>query len=314
MTIQEHLPHDQVNDESLSFLKAIGVDYVSIHPSPPTWDGEDRQAYWHEMRRRAESHGLRLQNVGTKTWEEICLGTPDRDEKVSAWCTMLRNLGAAGIPTLGYTFQPGGYFRTTPTRGRGDTRYSSFDYDEMAEDPPDRSDRRIEEDRLQENLERFLEEVLPVAEAAGVVMALHPDDPPIPEPLGGVPRIVSSLQQYKRIFERTPSDNHAMLFCQGCVAEMGEDIPAAIRGIGSLGKIAYVHFRNIRGTPGRFEEVFLDEGDADMFETMAAYKAIGFEGPFMMDHTPRFSQSQAEWAGRAFAVGYMRALIRAVYR
>ncbi|MDP6775979.1 MAG: mannonate dehydratase, partial [Candidatus Latescibacteria bacterium] len=107
MTIQEHLPYDQVNDESLGLLRAIGVDYLSIHPSPPTWDGEDRLDYWLEMRGKAESHGLQLRNVGTKTWEEICLDHPDRDEKVAAWCTMLRNLGAAGIPTLGYTFQPG---------------------------------------------------------------------------------------------------------------------------------------------------------------------------------------------------------------
>ena len=189
MTIQEHLSHDQINDDNLRFLKAIGVDYLSIHPSPPAWDGQDRLDYWKAMRRLAESHGLRLTNVGTKTWEEICLGAPDRDEKIAAWNTMLRNLGAAGISTLGYTFQPGGYYRTPSVPpGRGGARYSTFDYDELMKNPPDRP--RIPEPQVWENMAYFLERALPVAEEAGVIMALHPDDPPIPETICGAARIV----------------------------------------------------------------------------------------------------------------------------
>ena len=112
-----------------------------------------------------------------------------------------------------------------------------------------------------------------------------------------------------------PSRANAMLFCQGCVAEMGVDVCEAIRDIGGRGKIVYVHFRNIRGTPKRFQEVFLDEGDVDMVRAMETYKAVGFEGPFMMDHTPRFPQEEVGWwAGRAYAVGYIRATIQAVYR
>ena len=313
MTIQEHLPWEQVNDETLGFLKAIGVDYLSIHPSPPTWDGQDRLDYWQAMRRLAEAHGLRLHNVGTKTWEEICLGTPDRDEKIAAWCTMLRNLGAAGIPTLGYTFQPGGYFRTNSTPvGRGGARYSTFDYEALMKDPPERP--RIAEAQVRENMAYFLERALPVAEEAGVVMALHPDDPPIPETICGAARIVSSLEQFRRIFDTAPSRAHAMLFCQGCVAEMGEDVPNAIRQMAGLGKIAYVHFRNIRGTPRKFQEVFLDEGDADMFRAMQTYKEVGFKGPFMMDHTPGIPDDAGGRFGRAFAVGYIRAMLQAVYR
>ena len=51
-----------------------------------------------------------------------------------------------------------------------------------------------------------------------------------------------------------------------------------------------------------------------MFKAMQTYKEIGFEGPFMMDHTPQFAQQQAGWAGRAYAVGYIRGLIQSVYR
>jgi mannonate dehydratase len=105
-----------------------------------------------------------------------------------------------------------------------------------------------------------------------------------------------------------------MLFCQGCVTEMGVDVEQAIREIGALGKIVYVHFRNVRGTPRNFQEVFIDEGDVDMVKMMQTYRDVGFQGPFMMDHTPQFAHGQTFWSGHAFAVGYMRALIQAVYR
>src|SRR5262249_5761748 len=163
-----------------------------------------------------------------------------------------------------------------------------------------------------ENLLYFLRRVIPVAEACSVRMALHPDDPPIPEPMGGAARIVSTLDDYQRIFDAVPSDANAMLFCQGCVAEMGEDVCQAIRRIGAQKKIVYVHFRNIRGTPRSFQEVFLDEGDVDMVRAMQTYREVGFQGPFMMDHTPHLPQEKAAWAGRAYAAGYIRALIQAV--
>jgi mannonate dehydratase len=314
MLIQDQLPWEQVNDENLSFLKAIGVDYLTINPAPDLRDGADRTDYWFAMRQLAESHGLKLQNTACPGWDELTLALPDRERKIEAWCTLLRNLGAAGIPTLGYNFKPVGNFRTPATIGRGGAHYSTFNYDEFMQDPPFYPEKAIQEDQLWENLEYFLSRVIPVAEEAGVRMALHPDDPPIPEVMGGAARIVSSLEQYKRIFNLVPSESNAMLFCQGCVTEMGVNVEQAIREIGALGKIVYVHFRNVRGTPRNFQEVFIDEGDVDMVKMMETYRDVGFNGPFMMDHTPEFPNGQTFWAGHAFAVGYMRALIQAVYR
>jgi len=316
MIIQEQLGWNQVNDENLSFLKAIGADYFTIYPSPDMRDGKDRTAFWIEKKEQAASHGLQLMNVARNCWDEITLGLPDRDEKIEAWCTILRNLGDAGIPTFGYNFKPIGNFRTDSVPpGRGGSAYSTFNYEAFTQDPPHHADKVISEEKMWENIEYFLERVVPVAESSGVRMALHPDDPPIPEPLGGAARIVSTLEQYHRIFDLVPSHNNAMLFCQGCVAEMGVNVCDAIRDIGGRKKIVYVHFRNIRGTPRDFQEVFLDEGDQDMLEAMRAYREVGFNGPFMMDHPPRFPNPDATfWAGRAFAVGYMRALIQVVYR
>jgi mannonate dehydratase len=92
-------------------------------------------------------------------------------------------------------------------------------------------------------------------------------------------------------------------------------VQEAIREIAALDKIVYVHFRNVRGTPRDFQETFIDEGDVDMVKMMETYRDSGFNGPFMMDHTPRFGgEEQTFWAGHAFATGYIRALIQAVYR
>ena len=95
---------------------------------------------------------------------------------------------------------------------------------------------------------------------------------------------------------------------------MGVDVYEAIRDIGTLGKIVYVHFRNVKGTPKDFQEVFLDEGDVDMVKAMKVYKDVGFNGPFMMDHTPGIPGDREGREGHAFATGYIRALIQSVYQ
>ena len=314
MTIQDHTSLDGLTDDNLSTLKAIGVDYVAImHPAPPRAD-EDCTDMWRDVRKKIESQGMKFNNVGLRPAPEITLGKPGRDEHIEGWCTLIRNLGAAGVPTLGYNFRGIGNFRTEPTTGRGMARYSTFDYDEFRENPQDHPDHYIDEASLRDNLRHFLERIVPAAEEAGVLLTMHPDDPPFPQPLGGAARVLSSLDDFERMFDIVPSEANAMLFCQGCVAEMGEDIPAAIRRIAALGKIGTVHFRNIRGTPEKFQEVFLDEGDMDMYLAMQTYKEVGFEGPFMLDHTPGLRQESAGWAGRAFAIGYIRATIQAVFR
>ena len=95
---------------------------------------------------------------------------------------------------------------------------------------------------------------------------------------------------------------------------MGIDVYETIRRMGRQNKIVYVHFRNVRGNPENFQEVFVDEGNVDMYKAMCAYRDIGFKGPFMMDHTPQIPHDRWDREGRAFAVGFIRALIQAVYR
>ena len=314
MTVQHHLTLEDLTDDTLGTLEAIGVDYIAIMHPPPPRAAEDRTGLWKDACRKVDAHGMKLYNVGLRPGIDIIHGRAGRDEGIEGWCTMIRNLGAAGIPTLGYNFRGIGNFRTESTVGRGGARYSTFDHEEFLANPQDHPDLRISEERLRENLRTFVERIVPVAEESGVLLTAHPDDPPVPEPLGGAARVLSTLQDFERLFELAPSEANAMLFCQGCVAEMGEDIPAAIRRIGSRGKIGTVHFRNIRGGFRNFQEVFLDEGDMDMYLAMQTYREIGFDGPFMLDHTPGIRSESARWAGTAYAIGYIRAMIQAVFR
>ena len=328
MLIQDQLPHDKVDDEHLSFYRAIGVDYLTIYPPPFGTTGKaaaggddsslrgraEMAEYLGGARRLAESHGLRLYNLALGGPDAITLGLAERDVAIEEWCDVLRAMGDVGVPTLGYNFKPIGNFRTESATGRGGVRYSTFDYGEWQRAVPSHPDKQIDEGGIWANIQYFLERVIPVAEESGVRMALHPDDPPLAEPMAGAARIVSTLEQYERIFGLAASGSNAMLFCQGCVTEMGVDVLEAIRRMGQQDKIVYVHFRNVAGSPRDFREVFLDEGDVDMYEAMRTYRDVGFRGPFMMDHTPVIPGDREAREGHAFATGYIRALIQAVYR
>ena len=325
MYIQEAVNWNNLNDEVLSFYRALGVDmihvdirsgvsYVAAGIGEDLRAGKDCTAQFEEARERVEAHGMKLNNIFMSCWSEIPLGKPDADAKIDAWGRMLESLGRAGIPHLGWNFKPMGNFRTTADIGRGGVTYSTFDYAEFVQNRPQPYEPPVAEAEMWQRMESFLKAVIPVAEKAGVRMALHPDDPPIPEPLGGVAQICSTLEQFRRIFALVPSPNHSMLFCQGCMTELlGQGVYDAIAEMAAANKIAWVHFRNVRGQLPRFAEVFLDEGDIDMRRAMTIYRDNGFTGPYMMDHTPHLPHTNADRLGKAYAIGYIRALIQSVY-
>jgi mannonate dehydratase len=316
MKLMDHIAWKDVTTENLNFYKAIGVDCLLVLLPPAMADGQDHTDEFKRLKTFVTSHGLELHvlHSGWLPRDKIVYGLPGRDEQMDNWCQVLRAIGAAGVPATATTFYAISHFRTPPTVGRGGSRYSTWDYEEFLKNPPQHPGKEITEERMWENIAYFLQRVVPVAEEAGVRIALHPDDPPVPEPLGGAARIVVSVENYQRIFDLAPSDALGMLFCQGCVAEMGANVLETIRTMGSRNKIVFVHFRNIRGGRYKFQEVFIDEGDVDMLQAMQAYREVGFNGPFMMDHTPGIPHPSGSWAGRAYANGYIRALLQTVYR
>jgi len=301
--------------ERLMFAKQLGVTDIIIHT--PRLQGEGCWEYLEllHLRMRVESAGLKLaaiENVPRGFYDKIMLGLPGRERQIEKMCRTIRNIGKAGIPILGYNWMPLGVWRTSRiTPGRGGAYVTSFDYN-LVKDGPLTPLGRVGEEQMWENFTYFLETIIPVAEEAGVKMALHPDDPPVPS-LAGVARIFRSVDSFKRMIEIVPSEYNGLEFCQGTFTEMGADVIEAIRYFGKRKKIFYVHFRNVRGSVPKFDECFIEEGDTDMLEAMKTYKEVGFDGPMIVDHTPRVI-GDTDWGhrGRAYAIGYMKALLKAV--
>jgi mannonate dehydratase len=122
------------------------------------------------------------------------------------------------------------------------------------------------------------------------------------------------------MLEIYPSENIGLLFCQGCFAEMGVDVPATIRHFGRRKKIFFAHFRDVFGSVPKFQESFHGEGPTDMFEATKAYYDVGFEGPIRPDHAPKmegdelFTDGKPGYylLGKIFALGYMRGLAESI--
>ena len=305
----------ELSREQLSFARQLGATGVQVNtpvlPGETRWELDD--LLW--LRRRCESYGLRLEaieNTPISFYDKAMLGLPGRDEQIEHYQATIRNLGAAGIPILGYHWMPNGVWRTGwASPGRGDARVSSFDMSLVQGDVLTHG-RVVTADEMWENYAYFMKAVVPVAEEAGVKLALHPDDPPVPS-LGGVARHFHSFEGFKRAMEIAPSPNSGLDFCMGCWSEMGPGVIEAIRYFGERGKIVYVHFRDVQGTVPCFQECFLGEGNVDVIAAMRALKEVGFTGFLLDDHVPHIVDD-TDWGhrARAHAIGYIQALINTV--
>ena len=314
-----------LTDEVLAFGAQIGAsDYVG---GPPDISRERGYYGFQELmiaRNRVEDAGLKWTVAGIpEEWtHRIKLGLPGRDEQVASWCRTIENLGAAGVPVICYFLSLrssiGHYgLRTSrSTPGRGGAKVTSFDHDQIRSatrdfwDPPVDRSLEITDDQVWDHLTWFLERVVPVAEDAGVKLALHPDDPPV-SPIAGVARVLRDHAALKRVVDIVPSDANGLTFCVGTIGAMPGDVFETIRYFGTRNKIHHVHFRNVTGTVPTFAETFIDEGYVDMVKAMRACRDAGFDGPMVEDHVPEMAGGPDQWPAKAFALGYMKAAMQA---
>ncbi len=250
--------------------------------------------------------------------EKIKLGLAGRDEQIAQVCELIRNLGRLGIGVWCYEWMPVFNWTRTSTSApiRGGALATAYDHALMRQAPPTEYG-TVSEESLWENLRYFLERVVPVAEAANVKLAMHPDDPPI-SPIRGLGRIMRSLENFQRLLDLAPSPVNGIGFCQGNFTLMTDDLPAAIRHFGRQGKIFFVHVRDVNGTAEKFTESFHDDGKTDMVACMRAYQEIGFEGVCRPDHVPTMEGDDNDnpsysAIGRLFAIGYLKGIREAVY-
>ncbi len=305
----------ELTDDHLLFGKAIGATDVVINTPPLPGNGFYEYEALVNLRLRCESAGLHLEsieNIPREWYLKVMLGAPGRDEQIANYQKTIRNVGKAGIPVLGYNFMALGVWRTSRlTPGRADVRVTSYDHD-LVKNLPISEYGEISDEQMWRNYEYFLKAVLPVAKEANVILAVHPDDPPV-SPIAGIARILRSHDALRRAMDLVPSDNHKLDFCQGTISEMPEDVYSFIREMGKRNKICYVHFRNVTGQVPKFAETFIDEGYVDMLKAMRAYYESGFTGVMIDDHAPKIP-NDTEWGHRtrAFQTGYLAGLIKAV--
>jgi mannonate dehydratase len=314
---------NELSHERLTFANQIGASGVLLNtpvlPGDQRWEVHD--LVW--LRQRCDEYGLRLEaleNVPVRFYDRAMLGLEGRDEQIANYQATIRNMGAAGIPILGYHWMPNGVWRTPNVKGRGGAIATAFDMAQIDGAPlvwgvrkhPLLGDRELSAEQMWDNYRYFMERVLPVAEQAGVTLALHPDDPPVPT-LGGIARLFHGLAGFKRAVDEFDSPNHGLDFCMGCWSEMGPGVLDAIRYFGGRGKLVYVHFRDVQGHVPVFQECFLGEGNVDVVAAMRALKEVGFSGFIIDDHVPQLIDDTT-WGhrGRAHATGYIQALVAAV--
>ncbi len=285
------------------------------------WTAEELK----QIRREIEDAGLVLaaiENLDPAHWHDILLDGPERARHIENVKTIIRNMGEAGIPVLGYNFSLGGVCgRVTSPSGRGGAISVGMNgaidepipngtvwnmvYDRHA---PPGTLRPISHDELWRRLERFLEEVIPVAEASGVRLAAHPDDPPVPV-MRQQPRLVYQPYMYQRLLGLAPSSSNALELCVGTLAEMTEgNVYEAIDQYSKQGKIAYIHLRNVIGKAPHYRETFIDEGDVDMVRILTILHRNGFEGVVIPDHTPQMTCPAPWHAGMAHTLGFVLAV------
>jgi len=281
------------------------------------------------LRRSIEAAGLKLEaieNFDPAHWHDILLDGPKRALHIENIRTIIRRMGQAGIPLMGYNFSIAGVSgRTKGNYARGGAPSVGMEgpYDlpmprgmvwNMVYDPaaPAGTIPSATPGQLWDRLERFLNDVLPVAEEAGVRLALHPDDPPMPT-IRGQPRLVYQPRLYQKVIDLNPSPANQLEFCIGSLAEMTEgDIYEVVDQYSRQRRLGYVHLRNVRDKVPHYKETFIDDGEVDVLRVLGILKRNGFEGVIIPDHAPQMSCAAPWHAGMAYAMGFIKAGLKSL--
>ena len=276
-------------------------------PVGEVWSRESIQ----NLKQQVEDAGLVFDVIeSVPVHEDIKLGKPTRDRYIANYQENIRRLGEAGVKCICYNFMPVfDWTRTQLDKVLADGSNALVYYKDQLEkmDPLtgelslpgwDSSYRKedlkalfeeyghISEENLWENLQYFLEAVIPVAEECGVVMALHPDDPPYP--IFGLPRVITCEENLDRYLSIVDSPSNALCLCTGSLGcAKFNDVPALVRKYSAAGRIGFMHLRNVKILEdGSFEErAHLSScGSLDMYAIVKALVETGFDGYVRPDH------------------------------
>lgn len=327
------MPLRDLAADTLGFYRQIGVEAVTVparygetpsgvpvrplvpppqkkgpSPAPRPWE-EDELA---RICRRVASFGLRPASIDLPLSDAILLGLPGRTADLERVKAAIGLAGALGLEVLTYNFtalRASEGYGLRRGGGRGGAHLRDFDAARLEGLPPLSGLGERSREEMWTHLEVFLRAVVPAAEAAGVRLAIHPNDPPVPV-YRGVAQPLDGLAAMRRLIDTVDSPANSVFFDTGVSTEWGEDARAVLRYFGDRDRIGMVHFRNVRlEEPGRrYVETFIDGGQCDMAACMEALYEVGYSGGVDPDHTPGIEGDDDGRQGWAYAVAYMRAL------
>lgn len=298
----------------------ISLEYISQIPNmrsvvSAVYDVKPGEVWPEEslakMKEQVEAHGMLFDIVeSVPVPESIKLGDGNADRLTDVYCENIRRCAKYGVKCITYNFMPVfDWTRTQLDKKAPDGSTSLVMYmDQLRGLDPLKDDihlpgwdasysqdevrgliaeyRKLGEDGLWRNLERFLKKIIPTAEECGVRMAIHPDDPPYS--IFGIPRIITNEANLDRMLAIVDSPANSLCLCTGslgCAAF--NDVPKLVRKYAAMDRIAFMHIRQVRLLPdGSFEENghLSACGSLDMYEIVRALVDCGFDGYVRPDH------------------------------
>jgi mannonate dehydratase len=310
-----------LDEAGIRRVKQIGVDHVLTGGSKIPWTEEDVRSRVDRFR----AGGLTLCNMMISGFDDVIWGRPGADAQIADVITSIRAAGKAGLPVVEYNFYAHrlieGYKEEAGRAGAG---YTAYDYELSKRLPPrDGVGTHTRSDQLK-RAEHFLKAIVPEAEKANVRLALHPNDPPVPLSRGSE-QLMATFDHWKEYLQLVDSPCNGMTFDCGVTRELGEDPVAVCRYLGERDRINHVHFRNVvvRQPYVDYTEVFLDEGQVNMFAVMRELVRQKYPRGLYPEH-PRAIDLDREcgtirnqypggggFAGEIYNVGYARAMLQA---
>lgn len=300
-------PEDSVGLEEIRQIPGVEGVVSALHdvPAGKVWpmDALERR------RDTIADAGLQWTAVeSTPVHETIKLGRPGRERYTERFAQSLRHVGALGVEVVCYNFMPVfDWIRTTLTHRLPDgSETLAYDHDALQQlDLPGDLDRlpgwtrsytetemqslldayaELDDEDLWENLQFFLEHVVPVAEDAGVRLAIHPDDPPWS--VLGLPRIVTSGAALERVTRIVDLPANGVCLCTGSLGanpEIAKTLPDIAEELAP--RVHFVHLRNVTSTGDRrFHESPHPDGGVDLRAVVERLRDAGFSGPLRPDH------------------------------
>jgi len=348
MTLRWYGPgYDSVSLSQIRQIPGVHGVITTLYGTNPgeAWDLEEIRA----LKKTVEDAGLFIDGIeSVNVSDAIKTAGPDRDQHIENYIKTLENLGKEGIRVVCYNFMPVfDWTRSELARVRPDGAtvlaynqdvIDKLDPDHMKESiesmsngfvmpgwEPERLDslkdlfnlyKDIDSDILFDNLVYFLKAIEPVCEKYDIRMAIHPDDPAWP--IFNLPRIITGLDSYKRLFEAVNKPFNGITLCTGSLGTNPKnDLPGIIRFAGD--RIAFAHVRNLKYNSDRdFEEAahLSSDGSMDMYAIMKALYDVKFDGHIRPDHG-RMIWGEEAMPGyglydRALGTQYLQGLLEAI--